>query len=123
MSFADRSPSPEAASNWGFFQIALLTCNLAFNLSIFVYTLGKLLWAKALTFFNRLKVIISSSSSISRKSHTVKILASPAPQQQQHQPAVDLTHNLTNNISSLDILLPADHSLAKTTLPPAKPNF
>ena len=125
VSFADRSPSPEAASSWGFFQIALLAGNLAFNLSIFVYTLGKLLWTKALTFLKRMKTIHSSSSSIrSRKSKTVKILAYPAPQ----QASLDLTHNQSmltnnNNISSVDILLPADNSLGKTTLPSSKLAF
>jgi hypothetical protein len=119
VSFADRSPSPEAASNWGFFQIALLAGNLAFNLSIFVYTLGKLLWTKVLTFLKSRKTLISSSIR-SSKSKTVKILACPAPQQSH----IDLTHNQsmqTNiNISSLDILLPADNSLGKTTLPSSK---
>ena len=53
VSYADRSPSPEAASDWGFLQIGLLACNLAFNLSIFIYTLGKLLISKILDFMRR----------------------------------------------------------------------
>jgi hypothetical protein len=53
VSYADRSPSPEAASDWGFLQIGLLACNLAFNLSIFLYTLGKLLITNILDFLRR----------------------------------------------------------------------
>jgi hypothetical protein len=53
VSYADRSPSPEAASDWGFLQIGLLACNLAFNLSIFIYTLAKLLITKILDFMRR----------------------------------------------------------------------
>jgi Na+/H+ antiporter NhaA len=53
VSYADRSPSPEAASYWGFIQISLLACNLAFNMSIFIYTLAKLLIGKILDFTRR----------------------------------------------------------------------
>jgi hypothetical protein len=55
VSYADRSPSPspEAASDWGFLQIGLLACNLAFNLSIFIYTLGKLFLTKILDYLRR----------------------------------------------------------------------
>ena len=53
VSYADRSPSPEAASDWGFLQIGLLACSLAFNLSIFIYTLGKLLLTKILDYLRR----------------------------------------------------------------------
>lgn len=44
--YAERSPSPEAASDWGFLQIGIICCNLAINLSIFIYTLAKLLITK-----------------------------------------------------------------------------
>ena len=53
VSYADRSPSPEGASDWGFLQIGLLACNLAFNLSIFIYTLGKLFLTKILDYLRR----------------------------------------------------------------------
>jgi hypothetical protein len=54
VSYAERSPSPEAASDWGFLQISILACNLAFNLSIFIYTLAKLLIRKILDYTRRL---------------------------------------------------------------------
>jgi hypothetical protein len=54
VSYADRSPSPEAASYWGFIQIRLLACNLALNLSIFIYTLAKLLITKILDYIRRM---------------------------------------------------------------------
>jgi hypothetical protein len=53
VSYAERSPSPEAASDWGFLQISILACNLACNLSIFTYTLAKLLLGKLLDFTRR----------------------------------------------------------------------
>jgi hypothetical protein len=53
VSYAERSPSPEAASDWGFLQIGLLACNLAFNLSIFIYILAKLLITKILVYLRR----------------------------------------------------------------------
>ena len=55
VSYADRSPSPEAASDWGFLQIGLLACNLAFNLSIFIYTLGKLLVTNIIDYLRRVR--------------------------------------------------------------------
>lgn len=36
VSYTDIIPSPEAASNWGFFQIALVIAKLAFTFCIFV---------------------------------------------------------------------------------------
>ena len=55
VSYAERSPSPEAASGWGFVQIGLLACNLAFNLSIFIYTLAKLLITKILDYIKHVR--------------------------------------------------------------------
>jgi hypothetical protein len=55
VSYADRSPSPEAASDWGFLQIGLLACNLAFNLSIFLYTIVKLLITNIVDYLRRVR--------------------------------------------------------------------
>jgi hypothetical protein len=83
MSYADRSPSPEAASDWGFLQIGLLACNLGFNLSIFIYTLGKLLVTNIIDYLRRVRKRAIPAAQLK----TVKI------QQQQpetHLPVVDL---------------------------------
>ena len=40
--YADREPSPEVASFWGFVQIGILSLNIVINLGYFVFENGKL---------------------------------------------------------------------------------
>jgi hypothetical protein len=53
VSYADRSPSPEAASNWGFLQIAVISLNIGVNLSYFVYENMKLVINKVKEFLKK----------------------------------------------------------------------
>jgi hypothetical protein len=51
--YADRSPSPEAASNWGFMQISIISLNIGVNLSFFLYKIVKLVYIKVKEFLER----------------------------------------------------------------------
>ena len=51
--YADRSPSPEAASNWGFMQISIISLNIGVNLSYFLYKIVKLVYIKVKEFLER----------------------------------------------------------------------
>ena len=51
--YADRSPSPEAASNWGFLQISIISLNIGVNLGYFMYKTVKPVFTKAKEFLER----------------------------------------------------------------------
>jgi hypothetical protein len=51
--YADRSPSPEAASNWGFMQIAIISLNIGVKLGFFVNENVKLVYTKVREFLER----------------------------------------------------------------------
>ena len=51
--YADRSPSPEAASNLGFMQISIISLNIGVNLSFFLYKIVKLVYIKVKEFLER----------------------------------------------------------------------
>ena len=53
--YADRSPSPEAASNWGFMQIALIALNIGANLGYFLYDNARLVYTKVKEYLERLR--------------------------------------------------------------------
>jgi hypothetical protein len=51
--YADRSPSPEAASNWGFVQIGIIALNIGVNLGYFVYDNVRLVYNKVKEYLER----------------------------------------------------------------------
>ncbi len=53
--FADRDPSPEAASNLGFALIGIISLNIAVNLGYFLYENGKLIFTKLKDIIEKLK--------------------------------------------------------------------
>ncbi len=53
--YADRAPTPETASNWGFFQISIISLNIAVNLGYFIYENGKLVITKIKEFLKKRK--------------------------------------------------------------------
>ena len=67
--YADRSPSAEAASNWGFMQIGIISLNIGVNLSYFVFDNVRLVYTKIKEFLERHR--------LRKKNQSVKILPEP----------------------------------------------